>query len=71
MWMVSDGHIIASSPSGVGIATTSDELGIEILSYVPRSLVPVFLTEGAQRIVGRLTSYAFYVTERSLGGELH
>ena len=73
MWRVSGDCIVASnSPLEDGDITTSDELGTEILSYVPLSLVSAFFTDGGQHMVSRLICYSCdsYATNRSPGQRL-
>ena len=60
MWKISDGYVV-SSDSDVEPVTASDELGREILSYVPRSLVPAFLMDAGQWTVGLLTCFLCFL----------
>ena len=53
MWTVSGRHIVATSSLRLSSITASDDLGEEILSYVPKSLRPVFLSAAGQSAVSR------------------
>ena len=63
--MVDSGrYVVASYLPKIGSVTASDELGLEILSYVPRKSVPAFLTTAGHGQVSRPTCFlCFYTTE--------